>query len=265
MQDNYTRISNSFIDLLPEMTPYQAVIMLVIYRKTVGWGKENTVISIDELSALTGIRNRNTIIKALDKLESLNLIKKSAKSGVKTLISLKKQLPTVTKSENEPVTHGYCNQLPTVTAPSIYKKKKEKEREGGLTIPDELKEIYINQKLQEMKDKGEHIRSESGLKRTIRKNLNERDATEIEEYKKWERAYKRKKEIDTYKQKVIGKSFEVATKDGESIGGVLKDILVVEDGYVICYETSNQKECRATVTSYERLKEIFGVEKGKYE
>jgi len=72
---SYTMINNYFIDnILNKLSGNAAKIFIIICRKTIGWHKECDKLSNKQLSILTGINSRHTLLKAIQELIKLKLI-----------------------------------------------------------------------------------------------------------------------------------------------------------------------------------------------
>jgi phage replication O-like protein O len=50
----YTKVPNSFFDILPSLSGTEAMIMMVIYRNTYGWQRKSATLSLSTLAKLTG-------------------------------------------------------------------------------------------------------------------------------------------------------------------------------------------------------------------
>lgn len=69
----YTRIPQSFFDILPQLSGADAKIMVVIYRFTVGWNRDYAILSLSVMAKHTGVTTRQ-ITESLKHLRELNLI-----------------------------------------------------------------------------------------------------------------------------------------------------------------------------------------------
>lgn len=76
-ENGYLKIANELFEELPriKLSSYEIRILLVLLRKTYGWGKIWDKISLSQFSEATGI-NRNHISRTLNKLVKYNIIKK---------------------------------------------------------------------------------------------------------------------------------------------------------------------------------------------
>ena len=73
----FTKIPNSFLDLwMCQLDPISTVILIFLYRKTLGYQKTTDTISLSQISKGTNI-NRRSVIRHLSTLESKMLIKRS--------------------------------------------------------------------------------------------------------------------------------------------------------------------------------------------
>lgn len=72
---SWTQVSNTFITALPELSGAETKIMIAIFRMTIGWHKTVDILSISQLSGLTGISDRKTISAALKALEAREWIR----------------------------------------------------------------------------------------------------------------------------------------------------------------------------------------------
>ena len=75
----HTRIPQWFFELIPELEEAELRIMLVIYRHTLGWKREQDDLSYSQLLDETGLGSRTTISKSLVKLEKRGLITRRKK------------------------------------------------------------------------------------------------------------------------------------------------------------------------------------------
>jgi len=50
----YTKVPNSFFDILPSLSGTEAMIMMVVYRHTYGWQRKSATLSLTTLARLTG-------------------------------------------------------------------------------------------------------------------------------------------------------------------------------------------------------------------
>lgn len=74
---NYTQVPNVVIDdLAAKLSDSAFKIYVVLIRKTKGWEQKRDAIAISQFCELTG-KSKPTVIKALDELCNLNLIKKT--------------------------------------------------------------------------------------------------------------------------------------------------------------------------------------------
>jgi len=70
----YTKMPNSFIDLLKDISGSSTKIYIFLCRKIYGWQKNSDVISHSQIKEKTGLSSR-AIIKSIKELENCNLIK----------------------------------------------------------------------------------------------------------------------------------------------------------------------------------------------
>lgn len=54
----YTAIPNDFIAMLPQLSGTEITVMLAIYRSTIGWHRDNAVLSLSTLVTMTGCSRR---------------------------------------------------------------------------------------------------------------------------------------------------------------------------------------------------------------
>ena len=144
LQNGYTRIANELLEAICRLniSGNELRILLFIVRRTYGFNKSSTNISLTEISEATGVR-KNHVSRALKKLSDLKIIKRQTFSGTKSQsISIVKnyeewtvenctELPlpkmvTVTKNGNPTVTK---NGNPTYKE-NIKDNIKDKEKES---------------------------------------------------------------------------------------------------------------------------------------
>ncbi len=144
LQNGYTRIANELLEAVCRLniSGNELRILLFIVRRTYGFNKSSTNISLTEISEATGVR-KNHVSRALKKLSDLKIIKRQTFSGTKSQsISIVKnyeewtvenctELPlpkmvTVTKNGNPTVTK---NGNPTYKE-NIKDNIKDKEKES---------------------------------------------------------------------------------------------------------------------------------------
>ena len=161
LQNGYTRIANELLEAICRLniSGNELRILLFIVRRTYGFNKSSTNISLTEISEATGVR-KNHVSRALKKLSDLKIIKRQTFSGTKSQsISIVKnyeewtvenctELPlpkmvTVTKNGNPTVTK---NGNPTVTKngnPTVTKNGNPTYKENiKENIKDKEKESY---------------------------------------------------------------------------------------------------------------------------
>jgi hypothetical protein len=74
-QGHYTVIDNFILDhIMPVLAPNAWKVLCFIIRKTVGWHKDEDKLSLGQIMAGTGIKNRNTVSNAISQLEQGNYI-----------------------------------------------------------------------------------------------------------------------------------------------------------------------------------------------
>ena len=84
-QGHYTQIDNLVIDeLMQTLSGLQFKVLMVIIRKTIGWGKEEDNISLSQIRQTAGTTNKNSVIEAIRHLEAQGLIIVSRPGGVAT-------------------------------------------------------------------------------------------------------------------------------------------------------------------------------------
>lgn len=79
----YTRVPNDFFDIIPRLTDPELRVLLLIYRRTIGWNKDDDQISLTQFQDGTGIRGRQHIIAALRGLEEQHLVH-ATRNGTRT-------------------------------------------------------------------------------------------------------------------------------------------------------------------------------------
>ena len=66
---NHTQLSNDFIDnWMQELSGNAVKVFIAISRKTIGWHKDIDQISNSQLQIMTGIKNRSSLLKAINEL-----------------------------------------------------------------------------------------------------------------------------------------------------------------------------------------------------
>lgn len=74
-QGHFTVIDNVILDhIMPNVKPNAWKVLCFIIRKTEGWHKDEDQLSITQIMDGTGIKNRNTVSKAITELEGKNYI-----------------------------------------------------------------------------------------------------------------------------------------------------------------------------------------------
>ena len=72
---NHTQAPNDLFDeLLPSLSSSELKVLMVIIRRTLGYHRRHTRLSLREMQRLTGIKHRNTITKAAASLEEKGLV-----------------------------------------------------------------------------------------------------------------------------------------------------------------------------------------------
>ena len=71
----YTTFDNAVIDhVMPKCKPNTWKVVCATIRKTIGWNKESDSISLTQYMKLTGIKNRTTLLEALNDALELGFI-----------------------------------------------------------------------------------------------------------------------------------------------------------------------------------------------
>lgn len=121
MSEGYMQLSNAVIDDLMSMVSGNAFkVYMAIYRKTKGFNKTSDSIPMSQLHELTGIKDKHTLIAAIDDLEVNNFIKVDRKLGRTNLFQITSQwgkstpvLEVNTSGENP---HGVVGKIHTRTS-----------------------------------------------------------------------------------------------------------------------------------------------------
>ena len=80
----FTMVDHITFDcVLPTLSAAAQLVLLRIYRQTVGWKKEWDRISLSQFRKLTGYKDKGAIVRAISELEGRNLISVERK-GTKT-------------------------------------------------------------------------------------------------------------------------------------------------------------------------------------
>jgi hypothetical protein len=70
---HYTRIPQSFFDLLPQLSGADAKILIAVYRCTLGWNKHSAIISLSVMAKHTGITTRQ-ITESIKRIRQLGVV-----------------------------------------------------------------------------------------------------------------------------------------------------------------------------------------------
>lgn len=82
---NFTQIPNEVFDAyMKKLTPTAFCVLMVIFRKTVGWHKMEDAISLSQLTELTGMC-RNTVLKGVNELSGFGYITQEKQTGRTTV------------------------------------------------------------------------------------------------------------------------------------------------------------------------------------
>ncbi|MFA6145161.1 MAG: replication protein [Sulfurimonas sp.] len=93
MGETYTKIDNRFMDeVMPTLKSSELACCMAIFRKTSGWGKKTAPVSVDEISKITGITRRHTVLDALNSLADKGIIKATKTAGKTTVYGFCYQL-----------------------------------------------------------------------------------------------------------------------------------------------------------------------------
>lgn len=91
-EDGYTRIANELLEALckANLSPYEWKVLLAVVRLTYGWNKKEKIVSLSQISILTGIRPHH-VWRSLRKLKEKELIIMISQGrGRKTRLALQK-------------------------------------------------------------------------------------------------------------------------------------------------------------------------------
>lgn len=102
IKDKFTQIHNFTLEvIMPDVRPSSWKVLCFILRKTYGWQKDADLISFSQIMKGTGIKNRTTIMAAIDELESKNYILVTRHNDNKTpnTYALNKDYKVVQKSD----------------------------------------------------------------------------------------------------------------------------------------------------------------------
>lgn len=80
LEDGFTPIANEILEAMARinLSSYQLNIVMVVWRKTYGWGKKVDWISINQIARMTGIHKRN-VNQNVKKLVEKNMIRKNGR------------------------------------------------------------------------------------------------------------------------------------------------------------------------------------------
>jgi len=88
-REQFTKIHNYVIDhMMPTLKPNAFKLLILIIRKTKGWGKDADRISYSQLREGTGIASDATLSAAIKELEELNYIQRERVDGATTNYTL---------------------------------------------------------------------------------------------------------------------------------------------------------------------------------
>lgn len=158
--NNYTQISNEFIDNMNKYSGSEVKLFLAISRKTIGWHKLSDRISYSQLRKITGL-STNSLKKSIKILVDDNWILQSETiNGYEYDLNIDNEVSKNDTIENElyqkltpPVSKNDTVKPETVSKIDTTKDNNinilTKEKKGGVSIKDntlykELKEIYNN-------------------------------------------------------------------------------------------------------------------------
>lgn len=140
VQGNYTKIPNAFFDkLMKGFTPSELKVLLIIYRKTIGFQKEWDKISLSQFEEVTG-GGRGNINKALKGLEEKGFIQVD-RSGYSNSYKV-----NADSSETEPVPNQ--NQGSSETKPKQFRNgtgngsETEHTKEKKETLKENIQKKY---------------------------------------------------------------------------------------------------------------------------
>lgn len=190
----FTKVPNSIFDI-EGLNVYERLILLYIVRKTIGFNKKSDGISLSQFIKSTGI-SKNTILKSLEGLKKLNLIriqKQTQKNGGK---SFNKYTPLVHEMNHlvhEMNKGSSRDEQGLVHEVNIQKKieqkkiDKRREREGyiffSLSENEQFKEI--DEYIENLIDESEYIKNQKGFDIKIRKQLSKGDEIQLKDFDKW--------------------------------------------------------------------------------
>ena len=101
---NSFQIPNALVDeLMQTISPNALKCYLIIVRKTVGWNKEWDKISTTQLMKLSGIKRKETVYKAIQELEVLEVVESNKTLGKLTEYRLVLKNRTSTDETTKPV------------------------------------------------------------------------------------------------------------------------------------------------------------------
>jgi phage replication O-like protein O len=137
---SYTKIPNDYLEWLyqQELESSDLRILLFIYRKTIGWGKESDKISISQFVTNTKIPRR-TIIYSLERLVLSNALVVEKDKGRTNSYRLVQSKTLVLVQSNAQTSAIECQKLVPPIAHTIYTTKE--------TIQKELDNILLKEKL----------------------------------------------------------------------------------------------------------------------
>ena len=129
-REQFTKIHNYVIDhMMPTLKPNAFKLLILIIRKTKGWGKDADRISYSQMREGMGIASDTTLSAAIKELEELNYIQRERVDGVTTNYTLN----TTLKVDHYKNCRGTSTKTVVVTSTeTVDTKERVKERKESI-------------------------------------------------------------------------------------------------------------------------------------
>ncbi len=252
--DSFTKIDNAFLDEVMQniSTHGELACCMVIFRKTIGWGKDSAHISLKTFQELTGFNRKETVISSIRSLQKKGIIKTKKLKGKVTKFSFSDQYGlTVPVRKNR--TTGLTVPVP-VRMNRTHKRKGKKvfEREKVSFISEEHKMAFI---LDIMLT--EDIKNRQGYEMSMRKKLLQGDKATMEMFDNWKVLYDDKKEFEDFHNSHLGKRINLQTKD-KVLTGLVMSISQEGNSFIVALKDGDDYRS-AKYRTFDEMKERIEV------
>jgi len=230
MNETFTKVDNAFLDEVMRHTSTHGEMLccMIIFRKTIGWGKKNANISISTFQELGGIKRRETVIASIKSLRKKGIIKTKKSVGKVTNFTLSYQYGSaVPVRVNE--TTGLTVPVP-VRMKRTHKRKVNKYTESesnDVLISEEQKQKFISFTMAQA-----DIKSPQGYELSMRRKLLKNDPATMEIFFNWQKSYLKAKAFDDFCSMYVGKRLETQVKD-EVLSGEIREIYRSGGNFVV--------------------------------